>query len=135
MAIQHDYDAILTLAGVDLSDHCDKVEVIESSGDAETTAFGTDTETRVGTKKRWVLAVQLYSDQAASEVSDTLEDLVGTSVAFTAKQNNTTTGATNRQWSGNVILTEFAHAAFTHGTVSKPSYSWPGTGTLIKAVA
>ena len=50
-------------------------------------------------------------------------------------QNNTTTGATNRQWSGNVVLTEFAHAAFTHGTVSKPSYSWPGTGTLTKATS
>jgi len=135
MAVQHDYNAVLTLATVDLSDHCMSVEVIETADDLETSAFGAAARTRVGGMTDFVLRVTLQQDQAASEISATLQDLVGTSVAFTAKQDSAATSATNRQWSGNVILTEFPHLTANLGTIGTFSVSWPGTGTLTKATA
>jgi hypothetical protein len=136
MAVQHDYDAGLTLATVDLSDHCTAVEVIERSPQLDTSAFGSIWDSGVGGTKSFVLTCTLRPDQAAAEVSATLEALVGTTVAFTANQDNTTaTGATNREWAGSVTLTEFKHLGASRGTVGAHSYSWPGTGTLTTNVA
>lgn len=136
MAVGPRTDAQLTLAGVDLSDHCDNVMVVEEGDAPDISAFGSQWEAKAaGGKKRFVLTCSLRPDQDASEVSATLEGLVNTVVAFTAKEASTATSATNRQWSGNIILTRFEHLNASYGVAQNISYTWPGTGALTTATS
>jgi hypothetical protein len=128
-------DAKVVINSVNLSDHITKTTINTKAGDLETTAFGATYKARIGGLKEWSAAVEFNQDLAASSVDVTMFALLGTVVTFTAKSTSGANAATNPEYQGSVLITEYTPIDGSVGDLAKTSVSWPGTGTLVRAVA
>jgi hypothetical protein len=128
-------DADVTVNSVNLSDWCTSVTVKVEVDDQEDTAMGDDYRSRVGGLKDWSIDLDFNADFAANAVDQTLFSLLGTSVAVTVKPTSGTTSATNPQYSGNVLVTEYSPVDGGVGDLATTSVSWPGNGALSRATS
>ena len=135
MAVYHGYDAVLEIAGVDLSDHVTALEVMESYDTIDTEAFGSTHKAPIAGLGSFTLTATFQQDQAAGETYDSLNGLVGTVATFLAKYSNTTTSSTNREFTGSVLITEFAHLNAEIGSLDTFSVTWPGSGAITIATS
>lgn len=123
--------AVITVGGVDFSDHADSVTLTETAADQDFTNFGSAgwSERKAGLKS-WSLAINFQQDYAASEVDVTLAASAGALVGVTVKPTTAAVGATNPNWSGSVLVTELPHVGGAVGDAHKFGVTWPGSGTL-----
>lgn len=128
-------DADVTVNSVNLSDWITSVTLSIEVDDQEDTAMGDTYRSKVGGLKEWTLDVDFNADFASSAVDQTVWPLLGTSVAVTVKPTSGTTSATNPQYSGNVLVTEYSPIDGDVGDLATTSVSWPGTGTLSRATS
>lgn len=128
-------DADVTVNAVNLSDWCTSVTVKIEVDDQEDTAMGDDYRSRVGGLKDWSIDLDFNADFAANAVDQTLFSLLGTSIAVTVKPTSGTTSATNPQYSGNVLVTEYSPVDGGVGDLATTSVSWPGNGALSRATS
>ena len=103
--------------------------------DLETTAFGATYKARIGGLKSFTVSADFNQDFASSSVDATLFAALGTVVAMTVKATTSTTSATNPEYQGNVLITEYPAFDNSVGELAKVSCSWPGTATLTRATA
>jgi hypothetical protein len=120
---------------VNLSDWCTSVTLKIEVDDQEDTAMGDDYRSRVGGLKDWSIDLDFNADFAANAVDQTLFALLGTSIAVTVKPTSGTTSATNPQYSGNVLVTEYSPVDGGVGDLATTSVSWPGNGALSRATS
>lgn len=128
-------DADVTVNSVNLSDWVTSVTISVEVDDQEDTAMGDTYRSRVGGLKDWTLDLDFNADFAASAVDQTIWSLLGTSVAVTVKPTSGATAATNPQFSGNVLVTEYSPVDGGVGDLATTSVSWPGNGALSRATS
>jgi hypothetical protein len=68
-------------------------------------------------------------------VDVTLFALLGTVVAFTAKATSSANSATNPEYQGSILITEYTPLDNSVGDLAKASVSWPTTGTVTRATS
>jgi hypothetical protein len=134
-------DAVVTINGVDLSDHCTQVEVNISAEDIDATTMvaagqALGTVRRQG-KRDDMFTMSFLSDFASSEVDATLWPLVNTGSVFpvTVKHTDAVTSATNPIYSGSCIMTSYQPIAGGVGDLATTDVDFPVTGVITRATA
>jgi|SRR5688572_440715 len=129
-------DCVFTLNAVNLSTFTTSLSIEVEVDDQETTAFGGNGwRSKIGGLKEYTISVDFFQDFGASAVDATVWPLLGTTVAWTAKATSNATSSTNPQYSGSVLVAEYAPLDGDVGDVSTTSVSWPGTGALARATS
>ena len=124
---------VITINGVDLSDHVDSVEINDETADVKTTNFGSSgNETRTGGLKSGSITISMQQDYAASKVDATLWAARGTAITVTVKATSASTSATNPLYSGSYLVTQYKPASGKVGDLSMLSVTWPRTGDLTR---
>lgn len=119
-------DAVVVINGVTLSDHATSVTLSIEADEQEDTAFGDTYRSRIGGLKDFTLDIDWNQDFAAGELDATLFPLIGTVVTFAVKATSAATSATNPQYSGSVLVTEYTPLDGSVGDLATLSTSWPG---------
>ena len=103
------YDASLTVAGVDLSDHVRSVTVDAGQNMADDTAMGDAFVSNTAGLATWSVSVEFLQDYASSKVDATLEPLlgIGTTAALVVKPTSGSVSSTNPSYSGTGILESY----------------------------
>src|SRR5574341_608146 len=98
--------------------------------------MGDNSVSRLASLKDFSLEITWNQDYAAANVDATLFPLVG-AAAFPVKVRPTTSAisATNPEYQGNCILTEYTPLDGTVGDLAKATTTMPGSGDLTRAVA
>lgn len=128
-------NAYVTVNAVDLSTFVRSVTLNVEAEDLEDTAMGDTYRSRIAGLKDWSIDLEFNQDFAAGFVDATIFALLGTVIAVQVKPVNTTTGPTNPQYSGNVLVSEYNPLDGSVGDLATTSVSWPGAGTLTRATA
>ncbi len=109
-----------------------KVDVDE----LEDTAFGDTYKSRIGGGlKDWSVDIEFNQDFAASQVDATVWPLLGTVTTIKIRPTSAAIAATNPEYSGSVLVKEYAPADGSVGDLAATSVSWPGAGTLSRATS
>lgn len=97
MAITVLTNAYLTVNGVDLSNHCDKITVEDNRDQVDITAFGASNKTYTKGLGDGKFTVEFFQDFAGGSVHATLQPLIGSSTAVTveARAVNSARSTTN----------------------------------------
>ena len=103
------YDAYLSVAGVDLSDHVRSVTVDAGQNMADDTAMGDAFVSNTAGLATWSVSVEFLQDYASSKVDATLEPLlgIGTTAALVVKPTSGSVSSTNPSYSGTSILESY----------------------------
>ena len=125
---------VITINGVDLSDHIDSVEINDETADVKTTNFGSSgNETRTGGLKSGSITISMQQDYATSKVDATLWAARGTAITVTVKATSASTSATNPLYSGSYLVTQYKPVSGAVGSLSMLSVTWPRTGDLTRS--
>lgn len=95
-------DAVITINGVNLSDHASSVTLEDTADEVEFTAFGSSGYREFGQGlKDATITVTFFNDYAASSVDATLEPLYTSGGTFpvTIKSSSAATSGSNPIWS------------------------------------
>ena len=135
MAAETLKDVTVSVGAQDLSSLVKGVRLPVSYDVKSKTGMGDAAETNAAGTKRWEVSIDWYGDFAASSVYATIQPLLGTSAECIITPKDTTTSATNPQWTGNVIISEFPFIDATYGEMHEFSTTWPCNGDYTIAVA
>lgn len=128
-------NAFVSINAVDLSTFCRSVTLNVEAEDLEDTAMGDTFRSRIGGLKDWSVDLEFNQDFAASAVDVSIFSLLGTVVAVIVKPVNAAASATNPQYSGNVLVSEYNPLDGSVGDLATTSVSWPGAGALTRATS
>lgn len=126
-------DARIEINAVNMSPFCTSATLKLEVDDQEDTAFGDTYRSRVPGLKDWSCDFDFNSDFAASAVDQTLWPLFGTSVSIKIRPTSGSISATNPEYSGQVLVTEYTPIDGGVGDLATTKVSWPGNGTLSRA--
>lgn len=121
---------VITVAGVDLSDHIASVTLTKSFAEVATTAFGDTAVTRVAGLGDHSIALEFHEDFAAAEVYATISPLVGLTTTVSVKPVNSTTTTTNPSFLATVLVTEWPLLNGAVGDLASASVTWPISGNI-----
>jgi hypothetical protein len=108
MAVEVFVDGFITVAGVNLSSRCTKLEVDDGYDEVDLKAMSnTAGNTGVGMKKQSIKATFLQ-DFAAGSVHPTLQAANGTAVAIVVRKSSAARGPTNPEWTGTLLLSNYS---------------------------
>ena len=125
---------VITVNGVDLSDHVTSVELNDETADIATTNFGSSgNTTRTGGLKDGSITIEFQQDYAASKVDATLWAARGTAITVTVKATSAATASTNPLYSGSYLVTQYQPVSGKVGDLSTLSITWPRTGDLTRS--
>lgn len=128
-------DAYVTVNSVDLSDHVRQVTLDVSADELEDTAMGDTFRSRIGGLKDWSVTLEFNQDFAASEVDATLWPLLGSTTTVVVRPTSAAAGATNPQYSGTVLVSQYNPLTNSVGDLATTSVTWQGASTLARATA
>jgi len=128
-------DARIEINSVDMSPFCTSVTLNIEVDEQEDTAFGDTYRSRVPGLKDWSVDLDFNSDFAAAAVDATIWPLFGTNTTIKIRPTSGAVSATNPEYSGNVLVTEYSPIDGGVGDLSTTSVSWPGNGTLTRATS
>lgn len=135
MAVYAFLNPHLVLNSVDLSDHVRKATLKTSSAELDTTAAGATYHSRIGGLNDYEWTIEFNQDFAASKVDATVFAALGTVVALTLKRDSATTSATNPEFQGNALISDYTPLDGAIGDLGIVSVTWKGSGTLTRAVS
>ena len=135
MAVFNFVNASETINSVDLSDHVRSVTLNLTSEELDSTAMSSTYRTRVGGLKDGSLSLEFNQDFASSEIDQTLNGIIGTTVAFVVTPDAGSTSATNPAYSGNVLITEYPPFGNAVGDLATVSVTWPTSGAISRATS
>lgn len=134
MAIFALTDVVITINGVDLSDHITQASIETNAAELDTTTFGTNGwMSKIGGLKDWTLQIDFQSDFAAAEVDATIWPLLGETTEVVIKATSDAVSATNPSFTGDVLVNAYSPIAGSVGDLATTSASWPGAGELVRA--
>ena len=116
---------------VDMSGFCTSATLSIEVADEEDTAFGDAYRSRVAGLKDFTVDLNFNSDFAASAVDQTIWPLLGTATTIKLRPTASAISATNPEYSGSVLVTEYSPLDGDVGDLATTSVSWPcavGTG-------
>ena len=128
-------DAKVTVNGVDLSTYVRQATINVSAAELEDTAMGDTYRSRVAGLKDWSVNLEFNQDFAAAAVDATLWPLLGTTTVVTVKATSAANSATNPQYSGSVLVSQYNPLTNGVGDLATTSVTWQGAGTLSRLTA
>jgi len=134
MAVYAFTNSKFTLNAVDLSDHVRKVTIKTSAAELETTAMGGTYRSRIGGLLDYEITIEWNQDFAAGKVDATVFGILGTVVPFTVKRDTAANSATNPEYQGNCLISDYSPLDGSVGDLGVTSSTFKGSGTLTRAV-
>lgn len=126
---------VVTLNSVDYSDHLKQATLTVDAAQLDTTDFASAGWTEViGGLKSGTLALEFMDDVANDDVDEELWALLGTVVAFTIKPVAGTTGTSNPEYQGNVLIASHTLGGAVGDLAMKSSLSFPTSGAITRDV-
>jgi hypothetical protein len=131
------YDAYLSVAGVDLSDHVRSVTVDAGQNMADDTAMGDAFVSNTAGLATWSVSVELLQDYASSKVDATLEPLlgIGNTAALVVKPTSGSVSSTNPSYSGTGILESYNPIGGSVGDQAMASATFQSASALTRATS
>ena len=131
------YNASLTVAGVDLSDHVRSVTVDAGQNMADDTAMGDAFVSNTAGLATWSVSVELLQDYASSKVDATLEPLlgIGNTAALVVKPTSGSVSSTNPSYSGTGILESYNPIGGSVGDQAMASATFQSASALTRATS
>ena len=127
-------DASISIAGVELADRSNSVEVNYEIESVEVTSFGGN-RSFVGGLQNNTCTVELMQDFAATETEATIFPLVGTQLTLIFKPTSDAVGADNPSYTiTGAYLASHTPIAAAVGELAMTSLTFTG-GTLVKATS
>lgn len=131
MAVLVFTDAYISVAGVNLSSRCTKVEVHDGYNKVDVKAFSnTAGNTSVGLKDQMIKA-SFLQDFAAANVHATLQAANGTAVAIEVRTTSAAAAGTNPKWTGTLLLPEYTPIGASVGEKQEVSVEFLTQGTAL----
>lgn len=120
-------DCVITVNGVDFSDHVSSVEVSMKKKSIDTTNFSGGGSEAVAGLKEDEFTITFQQDFAAAEVDATLFPLYDLETEFTVtvKPSNAAVSATNPEYSATCILLEYQPLSGKVGELSDTKVKFP----------
>ena len=131
------YDAFVSIAGVDLSDHVRSVTIDAGQNMADDTAMGDAFVSNTAGLATWSVSVEFLQDYASSKVDATLEPLlgIGNTAALVVKPTSSSVSATNPSYSGTGILESYNPVGGSVGDQSMASATFQSASALTRATS
>lgn len=128
-------NALLSVNGVDLSDHVRSITLNYLSEPQDITAMSDTTRQRIGGLLDWNVSVEFNQDFAAGEVDVSLFSLVGSTFTFIGRPDAGVVASTNPQYSGTALLTSYQPINGAIGDVHTTSIQLEAAGALTRATS
>lgn len=122
-------DALISINGVDLSDHGNQVTITYEAETQDDTVFGDDTRSNAGGLKNWSCEIQFLQDYAAGEVDATLFGIVGTAVAWEVRPTSAVRSATNPGYNATGVVQNYQPLGQSVGDLAGATVSLVPGGT------
>ena len=130
MAVFLNNGVVLTVDGVDLSDHVTSITINRTFDELEVTAMGDSGHKFVKGLEASSITVDFLNDTATGEVLQTLQENWGTSVTVTAKQTSAVTSATNPLYTMTCLINNTTDINGSVADLSTQSVTWTVNGTI-----
>lgn len=130
MAVFLNNGVVLTVDGVDLSDHVTSITINRSFDELDVTAMGDSGAKAVKGLERSSISIDFLNDTATGEVLQTLQENWGTSVTVTAKQTSAATSATNPLYTMTCLINNTTDINGSVADLSTQSVTWNVNGTI-----
>lgn len=125
---------VVTVNSVDYSDHLKSAVLTLDAAVLDTTDFASAGWTEViGGLKSGTLMLNFMDDVADNDVDEELFALLGTVVAFTVKPVSGTTGASNPEYQGSVLVTGHSIGGDV-GSLAAKSLTFPTSGAVVRDI-
>lgn len=128
-------DFSVTIDSNDVSTSLAAVTLSQSAEDVETTAFGSNSRTRIGGLKDGEVSFDFHQDFGAGGIDSIFNPLLGTVVAVVIKPTSDAVGATNPSYTFNVLVSEYSPFDSSVGDLATFSVSLPISGDVTRAEA
>lgn len=128
-------DPVVVVNGVTLSGSVRQATINTRGNVPEATASGDAWRKFLGGLKEWSFQLEFYADEAAAQVGATLFPLLATETTVAIKGVNAATSATNPNFTGSAILTDFSPFSGSIGETVMAPATFQGSGELTRAVA
>jgi hypothetical protein len=125
----------LSVDGVDLSDRVESLNLTLEAEANDAASGGDATRIMLAGLKSWGLEVNFRQDYAAAKVDATLFAKHGTVTALIVRPNVGVIGATNPEYTGNGLLTNYTPLAGSIGGVIDAPATWVPAGDVARAEA
>jgi len=131
------YDAYVTVAGVDLSDHVRSVTVDAGQNMVDDTAMGDAFVSNAAGLATWSISVEFLQDYASGKVDATLEPLlgIGTTAALVVRPTSGSVSATNPDYHGTGILESYNPVGGAVGDQAMASATFQSASVLTRSVS
>ena len=123
---------VVTLNAVDYSDTCKQATLVVDAAQLDSTDFASAGWVEyIGGLKSGTLS--FHDNVADNDIDEELWALLGTVVAFTLKPVSGTTGASNPEYQGSVLVTSHAIGGAV-GDLAGKSLSFPTSGAVVRDI-
>jgi len=124
-------DAKVEVNSIDLSDHVREVGLNLDGDVPDATVMGKTTKVKLNGLKDWSVTLKFAQDFAAGEVDATLFPLWGsTAFPVTVRPDNAARSATNPEYSGNCLLSNYQPLSGSVGDLAEAPITLAGSDTL-----
>lgn len=128
------YDAHLSVAGTDLSDHVRSVTIDAGQNLVDDTAMGDAFVSNAAGLATWSISVEFLQDYATSKVDATLEALlgIGNTAALIVRPTSSAKGSANPEYTGTGILESYNPIGGAVGDQSMASATFQSASALAR---
>lgn len=132
-------NAVIQVAGVDLSDHVASVSLSSTFDVVETTAFGggdvpAAARTRIAGLADNSITLEFHQDFAAGEVEQTIYPLLGTVAEVRVKPDTGANSAANPEYIVQALVSEWTPLNGAVGELATASVTWSISGAINKSI-
>ena len=131
MAIFLSNGVIVTLNSVALSDHVTSATINRSFDELEVTAMGDSAHKFVKGLEASTITLDFLNDTASSNVLQTLQGALGTTVALTLKQTSASISATNPEYQTTVLVNNTTDINGAVGDISTQSITFTCNSVIV----
>jgi len=128
-------DFSVTIDSNDVSASIASVTLSQTAEDVETTAFGSNSRTRIGGLKDGEVSFDFHQDFGAAGIDSIFNPLLGTVVEVVIKPTSEAVGSTNPSYTFNVLVAEYSPFDSSVGDLATFSVSLPISGDVTRAEA
>jgi hypothetical protein len=122
---------VVTVAGVNLSDHVTSVTLNRAADELEVTAMGDSAHKFVKGLEASSLTIDFLNDTAALNVLPTLQTAYGTTVTVTLKQTSAITSPTNPLYTMSCLINNLTDINGAVGDIGTQSVTWTVNSTVV----
>ena len=131
MAVFLNNGVVVTVAGVNLSDHVTSVTLNRTADELEITAMGDSAHKFVKGLEASSLTIDFLNDTAAANVLPTLQAAYGTTVTVTLKQTSAITSPTNPLYTMSCLVNNLTDINGAVGDIGMQSVTWTVNSTVV----